>query len=709
MLKTQRAKPTVKFAIYYPTTPSARAPADGSPADDQRPPRCRARSPRHRARGLLRPGRDDQRGAYRVVRPVPARHHRAGRATRVDKAFVVPLRRSGQVACAAVLHLDRSTKVPDLIPRSPAMTICDLRFRGTGISAQAGETSERVQCIPDRHGQRWQDASATAAGDPIRHGPGLRASTGRAALVGKQSASAQSMVGGMANLANNRLACGYDARAWRAVLHRERPLAHAVQQHGLLLQKQRSPRSERSPARVGCQGGSRVGLIEMWCMGRAGRPSSPRRACSTTSRPSRSAAPTPSVRRLRATMKRLLSQIASPPRSWRPPPRGRRPPPARSPTASRAARGQLRAALPELRARLQHRAVAARRCAARCGPASSATSCRAPRRSPRCSRPATPTIRSRRSSRRHPGEAKLKLARIVVLHAVLHARGRGSRRLAHRGAHQIVFTSPGRQALEDVRGRPGGDPELTVRPATTHATDRAPPPASCSGHTPPPPRGRPRPRPAARDRGLSPAIRSPAARSRGRSTPSIRRRRTTPTSRRRATPASTTADRSSWRTNLLLAGTGASGLTTALIAIFWTRWSPHRAPPDVSLSTTHGGVSLALGGHSSWVPDSVAAAGRSGQPASRFHGLAGTRLASARARDAMWSSCWIGSGRTRDHSCRARASDRAAPNDILRPSCCGLRGDGRRAGPRPLVTTRSGACGCARPARRRTRGRAGGS
>lgn len=204
-------------------------------------------------------------------------------------------------------------------------------------------------------------------------------------------------------------------------------------------------------------------------------------------------------------------------------------------------------------------------------------------------------------------EAKLKLARIVVNCTPSCTLAVGGRAVSLTAAPtQIVFTSPGHQALEATfEGDQAVTRELTVRAGDDLTLPIEPPPPRVVVRPTPPPAPRPPPAtaPAARDRGLSPAV----AITGGAITlvlGSLTLWSGLDTQKAHDAYVAAPSDAGfndgrskQLRTNLLLAGTGASGLTTALIAIFWTRWSPHRAPPDVSLSTTHGGVSVALGGH----------------------------------------------------------------------------------------------------------------
>jgi len=202
-------------------------------------------------------------------------------------------------------------------------------------------------------------------------------------------------------------------------------------------------------------------------------------------------------------------------------------------------------------------------------------------------------------------EAKLKLARIVVTCTPACTLAVGGRAVSlTAAATQIVFTAPGRQALEATfEGDQAVAREITVRAGDDLTLPIDPPPPRVVLRRPPPPVARPAPAPAPRDRGLSPAV----AITGGAVTlvlGSLTLWSGLDTQKAHEAYVAAPSDAGfndgrskQLRTNLLLAGTGASGLTTAVIAIFWTRWRSHGAPPEVSLSTTHGGVSLALGGH----------------------------------------------------------------------------------------------------------------
>lgn len=50
------------------------------------------------------------------------------------------------------------------------------------------------------------------------------------------------------------------------------------------------------------------------------------------------------------------------------------------------------------------------------------------------------------------------------------------------------------------------------------------------------------------------------------------------------------------RTNLLLGGAATTGIATALIGVFWTRWHGPGDSPEVAIGTHSGGLSVSLGG-----------------------------------------------------------------------------------------------------------------
>lgn len=276
MLKTQRAKPTIKLAIYYrddalgqgtrdglaqlminDTTLSSAITA-GTAREDSYDPAVTTNAAQIMSYAQFRPD---------IIVLVGA--------TESIKSFVVPLEAAwpGGVPRPYYISID-STKVPDLITAVTGNDDLRLRFRGTGISAQAGETQNVFNAFQIAYGQRWQDASgnpqpATQSG----MGPAYDAVyTVALALVGKQSASAQSMVGGMANLSTNPVACGYDASGVVApcftVSDHSRTLYNNM---GLLLQKQKVTEiGTFGRLEWDAQGAKSSGLIEMWCIGATG-------------------------------------------------------------------------------------------------------------------------------------------------------------------------------------------------------------------------------------------------------------------------------------------------------------------------------------------------------------------------------------------------------------------------------------------------------
>jgi hypothetical protein len=200
-------------------------------------------------------------------------------------------------------------------------------------------------------------------------------------------------------------------------------------------------------------------------------------------------------------------------------------------------------------------------------------------------------------------EAKQKLARIVVTCAPQCTLAVGGRAVSlTAAATQIVFATPGHQSLEATfEGDQAVTREITVRAGDDLTLPiEQPPPRIVIRHTPP---AAPAPAPPHRDHGLSPAV----AITGGAVTlvlGSLTVWSGLDTQKAHEAYVAAPSD-AGWnegrskqlRTNVLLAGTGAAGLTTGLIAIFWTRWSSHSAPPEVAVAPIHGGVSFALGGH----------------------------------------------------------------------------------------------------------------
>jgi hypothetical protein len=199
-------------------------------------------------------------------------------------------------------------------------------------------------------------------------------------------------------------------------------------------------------------------------------------------------------------------------------------------------------------------------------------------------------------------EARLKLARIVVICAPACSLAVGGRAVSLTAAtSQVVFTAPGRQAIEATfEGDHGVTREITVRVGDDITLPIDQPPPRIVIQRPPPPAA-----PAAphRPTGLSPTVVIAG----GAATLVLGSLTVwSGLDTNKAHDAYVTAPSDAgWndgrsrqlRTNVLLAGTAAAGVTTGLIAMFWTRWGSPARTPEVAVTPAAGGVSFALGGH----------------------------------------------------------------------------------------------------------------
>jgi len=205
-------------------------------------------------------------------------------------------------------------------------------------------------------------------------------------------------------------------------------------------------------------------------------------------------------------------------------------------------------------------------------------------------------------------EAKIKLARIAVTCTPPCTLAIGGRAISlTAAATHVVFATPGRQALEATfDGDRSVTREIAVRAGDdiTLPIDQPPAPRPVVVKPPPPP---PRPAPAQphNDRhGLPPAV----AIAGGATTlvlatlavwSGLDTNKAHDAYVASPSDAGWTDGRSKQlRTNLLLGGTAAAGVSSALVAVLWTRWGgSHTAPPDVAITPATGGVTVAIGAH----------------------------------------------------------------------------------------------------------------
>jgi hypothetical protein len=166
-----------------------------------------------------------------------------------------------------------AAKVPDLLTAAATNNDLRLRFRGTGI-ASPPESLEVFSAFQLGYGQRWKDAD----GNPQ---PATTSGMGSAydavytialALVGKTDVHGPSLVTGLAGLANNPLPCTYDALGVLAP-------CFSVTDHARTLFTSMGALLEHEPVtEIGtlgrlewdAQGAKASGLIEMWCINATG-------------------------------------------------------------------------------------------------------------------------------------------------------------------------------------------------------------------------------------------------------------------------------------------------------------------------------------------------------------------------------------------------------------------------------------------------------
>ena len=272
MLRTQRNKPTIKLAIYYRDDALGQGTRDGLAQlminNTTLSSAITAGNAREDAYDPTVTDHKTQVESYVQFRPDIIV---LVSATESIKSFVVPLEAAWPSNAARPYYIAIDPmKVPDLITAVTGNDDLRVRFRGTGISAETGETQSVFDAFQIAYGQRWKDASgnpqpATLSG----MGPAYDAVyTVALALVGKQSATAQSMVAGLPNLSNNPVACGYDASGVVApcftVSDHSRTLYNNM---GLLLQNKKVTEiGTFGRLEWDAQGAKSSGLIEMWCI-----------------------------------------------------------------------------------------------------------------------------------------------------------------------------------------------------------------------------------------------------------------------------------------------------------------------------------------------------------------------------------------------------------------------------------------------------------
>jgi hypothetical protein len=209
-------------------------------------------------------------------------------------------------------------------------------------------------------------------------------------------------------------------------------------------------------------------------------------------------------------------------------------------------------------------------------------------------------------------EARTKLARISVVCSRPCSVAIGGRATSlDIAASHVVFTPPGHQSLEIMfDGDRGVTRELTMRageaatlpidpPPAPPAAPAAPAPATAaarSARSAPPPAPRsppPLPPRVALGAGAVTLVLAGIATWSGLDTLSAHDAYAAAPS-----PQGWSDGRSKQlRTNVLLGAAAAAGVTTALIAVFWTRWdSPHAGAHEVAITPASGGLSLSLGG-----------------------------------------------------------------------------------------------------------------
>lgn len=203
-------------------------------------------------------------------------------------------------------------------------------------------------------------------------------------------------------------------------------------------------------------------------------------------------------------------------------------------------------------------------------------------------------------------EGRLKLARITVTCSPACTLAVGGRAVSlNSAATHVVFATPGRQALEATfDGDRSTTRELAVRAGDDIALPIDPPaaPRAVAGK---PAAVRPAAIPAAapREPGLPPAVAiTGGALTLVLATLTVWSGLDTDKAHDAylATPSDAGWDdgrSKQLRTNLLLGGTAVAGVGTAMVAVFWTRWSgSRRPPPDVAIGRAPGGMTVSLGG-----------------------------------------------------------------------------------------------------------------
>jgi ABC-type branched-subunit amino acid transport system substrate-binding protein len=275
-LKAQRGKSTVKLAIYYRDDALGKGTRDGLTQltinSTTLATAITAGTAREDSYDPASTNNAAQVSSYVQFRPDII--VLVGAAESV-KSFVVPLEAAWPTTAARPYYIAiDSTKVPDLITAVTGNDDLRQRFRGTGISAEAGETQKVFDAFQIAFGQRWKDASgnpqpATQSG----MGPTYDAVyTIALALVGKPDTSAQSMVSGMPSLSNNTAACNSDASGVLAPCFTVSDYSRTLYNNmGLLLQNKKVTEiGTFGRLEWDAQGAKSSGLIEMWCIKNTG-------------------------------------------------------------------------------------------------------------------------------------------------------------------------------------------------------------------------------------------------------------------------------------------------------------------------------------------------------------------------------------------------------------------------------------------------------
>lgn len=198
-------------------------------------------------------------------------------------------------------------------------------------------------------------------------------------------------------------------------------------------------------------------------------------------------------------------------------------------------------------------------------------------------------------------EARLKLARIAVTCVPACTVAIGGRATSlDAAARHMVFTPPGRQSLEitfdgdrsvrrEIALKAGEDVTLPIAAPPASQPGKPTGPATSHAHPSPPPL----PPSVALGAGAVTLILAGVATWSALDTKTAHDAYVAAPS-----PAGWTDGRSKQlRTNILLGSAAAAGLTTALVAVFWTRWdAPHDRLPDVAIAPERGGLTFSLGG-----------------------------------------------------------------------------------------------------------------